>query len=320
MPPLSPDRLKDLYRALAGSRRAEQAITDLAREGALPGHHSGLGHESIGVAIGYAVRPDDCVQMSHRSGMMLSHARGGVSLRDAILGKFGRASPRPADAPVPRTLPVVGLVGTWVPMAVGVAMADRARGRDTVTLTFFGDGAANEGAVHEAMNLAALRRLPMVFVLENNGMAVSLRTRESTAATDLVSRAVGYGMPGALVDGQDPLAIHDVVAAAVARARSGAGPTLIEVRMQRWEPHAHGLPDVRDAREIAEARSVDGLQRLRRQLQDGAVATDAELRAVEDACAAEVAQAVADGVAAGVHDPSPPPYSRDEARRLAYGA
>ncbi len=165
--PLEPERCVALYRALAGSRIAEQAITDLNKQGVLRGHHSGLGHEAIGVGVGFALRPDDCAQMSHRSGMMLAHARGGYSLREAVLSQFGRAPSCWTQIPGrPRVLTIVGLVGTWVPMSVGVAMADRLRGRDSVTVTFFGDGAANEGAVHEAMNLAGARRLPIVFVVE----------------------------------------------------------------------------------------------------------------------------------------------------------
>src|SRR5262249_10414003 len=155
------------------------------------------------------LRPEDCAQMSHRSGMMLAHARGGFTLREAIRSKFGLAPSCHAAVPGrPRTLTVVGLVGTWVPMSVGVAMADRPRGGNTVTVTFLGGGAANEGAVHEAMNLAGARRLPMIFVLENNGMAVSMSVAESTAAKELASRAVGYGMPGIRVDGYDPLEVH----------------------------------------------------------------------------------------------------------------
>ncbi len=285
--------LRGLYRALSGSRQAEQAITELSHRGTLPGHHSGLNHEAVGVGVGLALRVDDCAQMSHRSGMMLAHARGRFTLREAIRSKFGLAPTCHAALPGrPRTLPIVGLVGTWVPMSVGVAMADKLRRKDTVTVTFFGDGAANEGAVHEAMNLAGARRLPIVFFLENNGMAVSLSTRESTAAEELVSRAVGYGMPGTRVDGHDPIQVHRAAADAVARARSGEGPSLIEAVVLRWEAHAVGIKDTRSSRDLKLARSRDCLRETReRLLQDDAI-TAAEADRVDAECRAEVESAI----------------------------
>jgi TPP-dependent pyruvate/acetoin dehydrogenase alpha subunit len=313
------NRLIAMYRALAGSRIAEAAITDLANRGVLPGHHSGLGHESIGVGVGFALRPDDCAQMSHRSGMMLAHARGGYSLHEAVLSKFGRAPSYTGQIPGrPRTLEVVGLVGTWVPMSVGIAMADRYRHRDTVTVTFFGDGAANEGAVHEAMNLAGALHLPIVFFLENNGMAISLPTSASTAAKDLASRADGYGMPAFRVDGQDPVAVYDAATSAVALARSGRGPSLVEVRITRWEPHAAGFADLRTTEELAAARRNDGVQRLRLRLVEGGVLSEAEAAAIETSCRAEVDAAVAEGVAAGALSPEPAPYTDADARRMVY--
>jgi TPP-dependent pyruvate/acetoin dehydrogenase alpha subunit len=320
---LSLDRstLIAMYRALAGSRLAEAAITDLANRGVLPGHHSGLGHESIGVGVGFAVRPDDCVQMSHRSGMMLAHARGGYSLREAVLSKFGRA-PSCAGQIIgrPRTLEVVGLVGTWVPMSVGVAMADRYRAKNTVTVTFFGDGAANEGAVHEAMNLAGAFRLPIVFVLENNGMAISMPISASTATKDLASRAEGYGMPAHRVDGQDPEAIYEAATISISLARDSKGPSLVEVRMLRWEPHAAGFTDLRSPGELAEARRQDGVPRLRARLIERGLMSDADARAIETNCRAEVEAAVSEGLNAGLHFPQPAPYTTDDAQRLVFAS
>ena len=283
-----------MYRMLCGSRMAEQAITDLAKEGVLGGHHSGLGHESIGVAVGLAVRADDGVQPSHRSGMMLAHARGDYSLREAILSKVGLASAHtaPREPDRSRMVMVVGLVGSQLPLAVGTAMADRRKGKDTVIVCFFGDGGANEGAVHEGMNLAGALRLPMVFVVENNGYSVSMPVGEATAAEDYASRAAGYGMPGVTVDGQDPVAVHEAVHAAVARARRGDGPSLVEAVLLRWEPHSLGIPDTRSEQEMARARERDGVAEFRRALLDGGIATEAEVSAIEAECRAEVEAAV----------------------------
>jgi TPP-dependent pyruvate/acetoin dehydrogenase alpha subunit len=312
-------RLREMYRALVGSRLAEQAITDLNKQGVLRGHHSGLGHEAIGVGVGFAVRADDCVQMSHRSGMMLAHARGGYSLREAVLSQFGRAPSAYAQLPGrPRVLTIVGLVGTWVPMSVGIAMADRLRGKDTVTVTFFGDGAANEGAVHEAMNLAGARRLPIVFVVENNGFAVSMPVEEATAAEDFASRAAGYGMPGVLVDGHDALAVLEVAEQAVARARRGEGPSLIEARIERWEAHAHGIRDLRSEAEMEAARRRDGVRRLRDQLVERGMLGEADAREIERACQAEVDAAVAEARGKGFEPPEIRPFTVQDAWRQSY--
>ena len=311
-------RALQFYRALSGSRMAEQAITDLARTGAIPGHHSGLGHEAIGVAIGSAMSPDDCVLASHRSGMMLAHARG-LSLREAILAVFGRApgfhGPHPDR---PRALPAIGLVGSALPMAVGVALADRRRRRSAATVAFFGDGAANEGAVHEALNLAGARRAPIVFVLENNGLAISTPVTAATAARALVDRAAGYGLPGVAVDGQHVEALHDAAALALERARNGEGPTLLEARMQRWEPHSHGLPDLRPTAELQQARERDGVATFRSRLLGRGLATQLELDAVDLECRGEVDAAVAEGLRLGRDVTEPAPYDEATARALAY--
>jgi TPP-dependent pyruvate/acetoin dehydrogenase alpha subunit len=317
--PLDNERLVAMYRALVGSRKAEEAITELNRQGVLRGHHSGLGHEAIGVAVGCALRPDDCVQMSHRSGMMLAHARGGYSLRDAVLSQWGRAPSQYAPMPgKPRTLTIVGLVGTWVPMSVGVAMADRLKGKDTVTVTFFGDGAANEGAVHEAMNLAGAKRLPIVFIIENNGFAVSMPTSEATAAKDFAGRAAGYGMPGVLVDGHDPFAVYEVVEEAVARARRGQGPSLIEVRIVRWEAHASGIADLRSEQEMAAARANDGVKTMRASLVAMGALTDAQADAIDDECQREVDAAVEEGKSQGFDLTVPPPLDAAAAWQVTY--
>jgi len=308
-----------VYRALSGSRTAEQAITDLAKTGPLRGHHSGLGHETIGVAVGCAMSPEDCASLSHRSGMMLAHARGGYSLRDAILAKFGRApgcyGPTPGR---PRALPAIGLVGSALPMAVGVAMTDRLRNRSAVTVAFFGDGAANEGAVHEALNLAGAQRAPIVFVLENNGLAISTPVGSVTAADELVSRAAGYGMPGAVVDGQDAEAIHEATEKALFFARAGSGPTLIEVRLERWEPHAHGLPDLRSPRLIHEARGHDGVALFRANVLARGTATAAELDTIDRQCREEVSTAVAEALRLGMDNAEVAPYDEATALELAY--
>lgn len=317
--PLDRARLIAMYTALVGSRIAEEAITDLNRQGVLRGHHSGLGHEAIGVGVGFAVEAGDCVQPSHRSGMMLAHARGGLTLQEAILSQFGRGPSPFAQLPGrPRVLTIVGLVGTWVPMSVGIAMADKLRGNRAVTVSFFGDGAANEGAVHEAMNFAGARRLPIVFVCENNGMAVSMPIHEATAARDIVARAAGYGMPGVLVNGHDPIAVHEVASEAVERARRGDGPSFIEARIVRWEPHAAGIRDLRTADELAAARETDGVKVLRDGLLAEGALTAHEIEAIDERCRREVQEAIEEGKTSRGAPPAIAPFSPADAWRASY--
>jgi TPP-dependent pyruvate/acetoin dehydrogenase alpha subunit len=317
---LSSERLVEMYRRLCGSRMAEQAITDLAKQGVLGGHHSGLGHESIGVAVGMAVRPGDGVQPSHRSGMMLAHARGDYSLREAILSRIGLAPVHtaPRDPGRSRMIMVVGLVASQLPLAVGTAMADRFKRKDSVIVCFFGDGGANEGAIHEGMNLAGARKLPMVFIVENNGFSVSMPVREATAAVDYASRAAGYGMPGVTVDGQDAMAVHEAVQAAVDRARRGEGPSMVEVVVVRWEAHSLGIPDLRSETEMAQAREHDGVAILRRRLIEMGVLGEAQLRAIESECRAEVDAAVAELRSATRPVSGPRALSDADAWRLSY--
>ncbi len=315
---MSAPRDLDIYRALVGSRIAEQAIVDLNDKGVLHDHHSGLGHEAIGVGVGFAVRPDDAVQASHRSGMMLAHARGGFPLRDAVLSDIANAYLQFAPIPGrPRVIPIVGLIGSWVPMSVGFAMADRLRGKDTVTVSFFGDGGANEGAVHEAMNLAGARRLPMVFVIENNGFGLSMPASEAPGADALVDRAAGYGMPGIVVDGNDALAVHEAAQRAVDHARRGDGPIVLEARVTRWGAHADGVPELRTASELAQARERDCVRILHEDLIRRGVLDEVQTGAFADECRREVEAAVEEGLAARIHLP-PTVLTEADAWNLTY--
>jgi pyruvate dehydrogenase E1 component alpha subunit len=196
-------------------------------------------------------------------------------------------------------------------------MADRLSGKDSVTVSFFGDGAANEGAVHEAMNLAGARNLPLVFVLENNGMAVSMPMSEATAAKELVSRAAGYGIRGVRVDGQNAVAVYEASAEAVARARRGEGPTLIEAVIDRWEGHAVGIKELRTEQEVKNARSRDGLRVLRKKLIATGTLTDADAAAVDDECATEILAAIDEFTRQPHATPDPGPIGESEARKLA---
>ncbi len=298
MAELKTDDYRAMLRHMWQGRLVEETIGDLVRAGKLPNHHSGIGHEAIGVGVGYGLRDTDGVQPSHRSGVTLRFTRGDLTPRDVMLAQFGKA-PGGYAAEGPRYVRAVGLVGSQVPLAVGTAMAGKLKGDDSVIVAFFGDGASNEGAVHEGMNLAGAWKLPIVFVIENNGFAISMPTSEATGASDFASRAAGYGMPGVTVDGNSVLGVYEVMQEAVARARAGKGPSLIEVRIMRWEGHFTGDADAyREEAVRAEAREHDGILIFREELIAQGALTEAQAEGIETEARAEVAAAVEEAEAA----------------------
>jgi TPP-dependent pyruvate/acetoin dehydrogenase alpha subunit len=272
----------DLYRLILAGRLSEETITDVSRAGELPGHHSGLGHEAVGVGVGLSVGFDDCVQTSYRSGAAVMHARG-LSLHDLVFQGFGLLpGPRAQHPGGPRILRSTGILGGQVPTAVGVAMSYRLRRSSNVVVSVIGDGASNEGAVHECMNIAGVKRLPIIFVVENNGIALSTRAADTTAASRLADRGAGYGIPVSVVDGGDVVAAQEAMTEAVARTREEGTPQLVEMLVSRPAEHATGIPDVRSQAEVAEALAIDCVERLRHDLIDAGAwdeASDAALRA-----------------------------------------
>jgi len=186
-----------------------------------------------------------------------------------------------------------GIVAAQAPVAAGMALAQKLRGTDRVSLAFFGDGAANEGAVHESANLAAMWTLPLILLCENNGYCISQPVAAAVKARSIADRAAGYGLPGTVVDGNDPLAVRDAVAAAVARARTGGGATLVEAKTIRLGGHlAHDPQTYRSREEIAAAWEECPIKRFRaRLLAEGLLTAEAYAR-LEVEVDREVAAAV----------------------------
>src|SRR3990170_4715101 len=186
-----------------------------------------------------------------------------------------------------------GIVAAQVPVAAGMALAQKLRGTDRVSLVFFGDGAANEGAVHESANLAAMWTLPLILLCENNGYCISQPVAVAVKAASIADRAAAYGLPGALVDGNDPLAVRDAVAAAVARARAGGGTTLVEARTVRLGGHlAHDPQHYRSREEIAAAWEACPIKRFRARLAAAGLLTEEASARMEAEVEAEIAAAV----------------------------
>ncbi len=181
-----------------------------------------------------------------------------------------------------------GIVAGGIPIAAGAALAYQLRGEDHVVACFFGDGAANEGAFHEAVNLAAIWKLPVVFICENNKYGMSFSTEKSFAIENISERALGYGIPGVTVDGNDVVAVYDAVSTAVERARAGDGPTLVENLTYRWKGHSKSDKNLyRTKEEIAEWRSKDPILRFEARIREEGLLSDEDIqhtrtRALED--------------------------------------
>jgi pyruvate dehydrogenase E1 component alpha subunit len=175
-----------------------------------------------------------------------------------------------------------GIVGSGIPIAVGAALGSTIQGEDRVAVAFFGDGASNTGAFHEGINLAAVWKLPVVFVCENNMYAVSTSTRESLAIGGVVERAAAYGIPGVQVDGNDVLQVYEAAREAVARAREGKGPTLLECLTYRWTGHTVGDPGLyRNKEEVEAWKQQDPILRFRDYLIEAGILTQEEYDAID---------------------------------------
>jgi len=296
-----PDALLTMYASMVRVRLFEERVRELFQHGRIPGFlHTSVGQEAVAVGVAAALRPDDYVLSTHRGHGHLI-AKGG-SLRGLMAELYGKANGlchgkggtmHIADASV-GYLGANGVLASGCVVAPGVGLSIKRRGSGQVVVTFFGDGAANRGPFHEGINLSALWALPVVFVCENNRWASSTAHALSTAGGSIAARAVGYGIPGESVDGNDVMAVYETVARAVERARSGKGPSLIEAHTIRWVGHFEGDPQAyRGKEEVAEGRQRDPIARLERWLTEQRLLDAAQAQRVRASVAAEVEDAVA---------------------------
>jgi len=246
--PLKKEQQLETYRRMLRIRRFEQEGTRLYKEGYIPGaYHASIGQEAAIVGACMALRDDDYITGTHRShGHPIGKGAKLDCLMAELMGKVtgickGRGgSMHLADSSV-GILGESAIVGGGIPLAAGAALSARARGTDQVALTFFGDGAANQGTFHETLNMAAVWKLAVIFFCENNRYAVTTSVAVSHGQPDIAKRAGGYAIPGVIVDGQDVTAVYEATYAAVERARRGEGPTLIEAKTYRFDEHQVGL-------------------------------------------------------------------------------
>ena len=285
----APDRtlLVRVHSLVTCTRVVDERLWALSRQGRAGFVLTARGHEVAQVATALSLRPGhDSAWLYYRDlgvGLAL-----GVTPYEIFLGALAKASDPHSggrqltahfsSAPL-RIGSVSSEVAGHVPHAVGAAWASVVQGSDAVSMCWFGDGAASEGATHEAMNLAAVRRLPVVFVCENNGLAISVPS-SLQAAAPLAARAAGYGMPGVTIDGTDVAAVWTAAAEAVARARRGEGPSLLELVVPRLVPHSSQDDErYRSDEDRAAAVTRDPLTRLRAALVEGGVLSAAAVAA-----------------------------------------
>jgi pyruvate dehydrogenase E1 component alpha subunit len=312
--PLSPHQQREAYRRMLRIRRFEEEGTRLYTAGQIPGaYHASIGQEGTIVGACLALRDNDAMTGTHRShGHPIGKGADLKGLMAELMGKVtgickGRGgSMHLADNSV-GIISESAIVGGGIPLATGVGLSIRVRKTDQVCLCFFGDGAVNQGTFHESLNMASLWKLPVIYVCENNGYAVTTSVASSHAQPNIARRADGYGMHGVTVDGQDVTAVFDAASAAVTSARSGAGPTLIEARTYRFDEHQVGLAvpgrPYRSAREVEEYKTARDPVALFRNVLVGEGFADHELKAIED----EVNTAVADAIQFGEQSPFPDP-------------
>jgi pyruvate dehydrogenase E1 component alpha subunit len=257
------------------------------------------GQEAIAAAMGVTLRADDQLVTTYRGlhdligkGVPLEEIYGEMMGRTvgASRGKGGTMHIAKPDKGVMLS---TGIVGAGPPVAVGLAMAAKRKGLDRVTVVSFGDGATNTGSFHEAANMAALWDLPMVFVCQNNLYAEMTPTGDTMKLARVADRAAGYGMPGVQVDGNNPLAVVEVLAEAIGKARNGEGPTFVECVTFRFRGHYFGdrMPYI-PKEQLAEAMEADPVPRFRKHLIDNGICSDDELSRIDEGALTEVESAL----------------------------
>jgi acetoin:2,6-dichlorophenolindophenol oxidoreductase subunit alpha len=291
---------RDLYATMALIRAFETSVSELYRDGEIPGFvHTSLGQEAVAAGIGAALRPDDYLATTHRGhGHCLAK---GVDVDGMMAELFARAdglchgkggSMHVAD-PSRGVLGANAIVGASMPLAVGAGLSSKLRDQGRVSVAFFGEGAVNQGAFHESLNLAAIWDLPVLFVCENNLYAEFTESRRMTRVASVVERVAAYGVDASLVDGNDVDAVHGAALDAAARCRAGDGPLFLEAETYRWHGHYEGDPQpYKPEQESAAWREQDPLVLQGRRLVEGGAAAEEELDAIRTVARERVDAAV----------------------------
>jgi pyruvate dehydrogenase E1 component alpha subunit len=296
----SADAYVEMYRKVMLIKMCDERLRAVIRQGRISSpHYSPRGQELISAAMAVNLRPDDYLVTIYRG--LHDHLAKGVPLKELwaeYAGKLtgsckGKGGPMHITHPASGVLVTTGIVGSGIPIANGLAWASQVRGEDRVTVTNFGDGASNIGAFHEGLNLAAVWKLPVIFLCHNNRYAEHTKLENCTSVTQIATRGLAYNMPAVTVDGNDAKAIWRACRTAVGRARSGGGPTLIEAMTFRFEGHNFGDPGHYIPKaEYAAAKLLDPVPRLRTLLLEENYADAGALEALEKQIAADIEEAV----------------------------
>ncbi|MEQ8922505.1 MAG: thiamine pyrophosphate-dependent dehydrogenase E1 component subunit alpha [Marinovum algicola] len=313
----SPERLRKALLQMYLIRKFEEGAEDSYTRGLIHGTmHLSIGQEASAVGSCMSLTDEDKITSTHRG-------HGHCVAKGADLGKMfaeffgketgyckGRGGSMHIADPSKGNLGANGIVGGGLPIAVGAALSAKRLGTGAVTVCFFGDGANNEGAFHESLNMAAVWKLPVVFVCENNKYGMSTSTERSTAVKNIATRAAAYNMPGVTVDGNDFSALTEAVDAAVERARKGEGPSLVENQTYRWRGHSKSDRNrYRTKEEISEWMERDPIPAMARLLIEHDIIAEDEVAGIE----AEAEQIIKDAIdyAAASPDPKLEEVTRD---------
>ncbi len=296
----SRELLLGLYKMLVKCRMCDEKARILFRQGKFAGNfYSGVGQEATEVGAAYSLRDDDWIAPSHRD--WTANVIKGVPLKYCFAQIFakatspdrGRSSPAHMGYPPLNIITPASSIAGQLNVGTGVAFGLRRLKKDSIVMSFFGDGATSFGGFHEALNFAGVHKLPIVYVCQNNLWAESVPLRLQTALKDLSDRAKAYGFPGVSVDGNDVLAVYEATSKAIVRARSGEGPTLIECKTYRWYGHSEIDPAKYRTQEELEAwKKKDPLPRFEKHLADRKILTEELKKETAAQITAEINEAV----------------------------
>ena len=294
------EKLVEMYRKMFEIRSFEEKVFELYAQNMVPGTiHLYAGEEAVAVGVCSNLRKDDYITSTHRGhGHCIAKGADPKRIMAEILGKKtgyckGKGgSMHIADFKV-GMLGATAVVGAGIPIATGAGLSIKLRGTDQVVACFFGEGASNQGTFHEGINMAAIWKLPVIFVCENNLYAMGTRQSRVMLIENIADRAASYGIPGVTVDGNDVLAVYEAAREAVERARRGEGPTLIECKTYRHKGHSRVDPaKYRPKEEVEEWLRKDPIKRLREKLLQTNVLAEEEIQRVEEEVSAEIEEAV----------------------------
>jgi acetoin:2,6-dichlorophenolindophenol oxidoreductase subunit alpha len=314
---LENEELIRLYKIMVLGRKVDQIVIDGMKSAkVLSFYHSCQGSEALGAGVAAFLNDDDYLFPHHRGHGIVYFIAKGASVVEFLAEHYGMAAGSANGTsgthlvdPEHGILGQSGLIGSQFPLTLGWGLAAKKHGRDQVAVGCFGDGSSNRGTLHEAFNLSSLWKLPIVWVCDNNGVAQYTPIKDAFPKEDIADLAAGYDFPGVVVDGMDVLAVHEAIQTAVARARAGEGPSMIEAKTMRFRSHGEGNPDVlhaepRPKEMIEELKKRDPIRSFEKKLLEQKILTKKDIEKIDQELQAEVEEADRIAMESGKPDPS----------------